>query len=463
MRAVAIYARVSSEHEAQLYALDNQLQYYDDIMSKHPDWKLFDKYIDEGKTGTSIKKRANFLRMMDDAREGCFDLIITREVSRFARNTVDALKATRELKALGVEVWFVEDNIRTMNDIDGELRLTIMASLAQNESKKVSDRVKAGQAVSFKKGVPYGSGNILGYDKLPDHGPYVINEEQAKAVRLIFDLYLKGNGVSVIKSELEKRGYKTASGKTVWDSIIITRTLKNSFYCGIVTYRKSYVNDYLEHTTCINKGEVEQVIVRGNHEPIVTEEEYNKVQEIMSLRSKNQGGYYRRDNRRSVDNYWETKLVCGCCGERYNRLNYQSTQDGKRQYGFQCRSSMKTGSLRTRRHRGLPLDGVCHSVMFPQWRLDCAAYYIFTELVAIGDSTTFDDGVVPQSLIERYVSKVKVYPDKLVFYLNKELLEDKTGKSMVLDKEYVVEYFHSHGIYKNARYCSKIELEVLVG
>lgn len=114
-------------------------------------------------------------------------------------------------------------------------------------------------------------------------------------------------------------------------------------------------------------------------------------------------------------------------------------------------------------HRGLPLDGVCHSVMFPQWRLDCAAYYIFTELVAIGDSTTFDDGVVPQSLIERYVSKVKVYPDKLVFYLDKELLEDKTGKSMVLDKEYVVEYFHSHGIYKNARYCSKIELEVLVG
>lgn len=137
-RVVAIYARVSTEHEAQISALGNQVQYYDEIMSRHPDWELYERYIDEGITGTSIKKRKNFLRMMEDAKLGKFDLIVTREVSRFARNTVDTLQQTRALKKLGVEVYFTEDNIWTLNDEDGELRLTIMATLAQNESKNIS-------------------------------------------------------------------------------------------------------------------------------------------------------------------------------------------------------------------------------------------------------------------------------------------------------------------------------------
>ena len=150
-RNVAIYARVSTEHEAQLSALENQVQYYDNIMAQHPNWILYDRYIDEGITGTSTKKRKNFMRMMKDADKGCFDLVITREVSRFARNTVDTLQETRNLKRKGIEVWFTEDNIWTMNDEDGELRLTIMATLAQNESKKTSLRVKAGQAAIAEK------------------------------------------------------------------------------------------------------------------------------------------------------------------------------------------------------------------------------------------------------------------------------------------------------------------------
>lgn len=135
-RTVAVYARVSTEHEAQISALGNQVQYYDSILEKHSEWELYDRYIDEGITGTSVKKRKNFMRMMEDASKGKFDLIITREVSRFARNTVDTLQQTRLLKSQGVEVYFTDDNIWTMNDDDGELRLTIMATLAQNESKK---------------------------------------------------------------------------------------------------------------------------------------------------------------------------------------------------------------------------------------------------------------------------------------------------------------------------------------
>lgn len=173
-----------------------------------------DRYIDEGITGTSIHKRESFMRMLQDAKEKKFDLIITREVSRFARNTVDTLQQTRTLKTYGVEVWFTEDNIWTMNDEDGELRLSIMATLAQNESKKISQRVKAGQMISFKNGVLYGNGNILGYDRVVDK--LVVNKEQAETVKRIFELYLAGNGGRKIQDIMEQEGRKTATGLTRW-------------------------------------------------------------------------------------------------------------------------------------------------------------------------------------------------------------------------------------------------------
>ena len=278
-RRVAIYARVSTEHEAQISALENQVQYYDNLFQFHPDWKLFKRYIDEGITGTSVNKRQSFLEMMDDAKNGCFDLIVTREVSRFARNTVDTLQQTRILKKYGVEVYFTEDNIWTLNDDDGELRLTIMATLAQNESKKTSTRVKAGQMISFQNGVPYGNGNILGYDRVGRE--FVINEEQAKTVRMIYDMYLDGMGMRKIQFALEAAGRMTSTGLTKWYSSYISRVLNNPFYCGIIVYRKEYVPDYLEQKKVRNFGDVEQIAVEGTHEPIITKEEFEKVRKML--------------------------------------------------------------------------------------------------------------------------------------------------------------------------------------
>ena len=186
-RKVVFYGRVSTEHEAQLSALENQMQWYDDVANRNPNWYVIKKYIDEGITGTQAKKRPAFLKMLQDAKQKKVDLIVTREVCRFARNTVDTLVVTRELKEYGIEVYFVEDNIWTM-DGDGELRLTIMATLAQEESRKISERVRAGQKISRDKGVLYGSGNILGHDRDKAKGTYVINEEQAETVRMIYDM-----------------------------------------------------------------------------------------------------------------------------------------------------------------------------------------------------------------------------------------------------------------------------------
>lgn len=173
-RKVAIYGRVSTEHEAQLSAFENQQVWYEGIAQQHNDWVIVDRYYDEGITGTAAQKRPAFMQMLQDAYKGKFDLIVTREVCRFARNTVDTLTVTRELSRLGIEVYFIQDNIWTM-DGDGELRLTIMATLAQEESRKISERVRAGQQISREKGVLYGTGNILGYDR--SNGTYVINPE----------------------------------------------------------------------------------------------------------------------------------------------------------------------------------------------------------------------------------------------------------------------------------------------
>ena len=375
-RNVAIYARVSTEHEAQLSALDNQVQYYDNIMAMHPDWVLYDRYIDEGITGTSTKKRKQFMRMIEDAHDGCFDLIVTREVSRFARNTVDTLQETRKLRRIGVEVYFTEDNIWTLNDEDGELRLTIMATLAQNESKKTSLRVKAGQKVSFQNGVLYGNGNILGYERVGHD--LIINPEQAETVKLIYQLYLDGMGAKSIQYELEKRNRKTATGLSNWSAANITHVLKNPFYCGIIVYRKQYVPDFLEQKKINNFGDVEQTVVEGKHEPIISKEDFEEVQRLIKARSVvDYNGKIR--GLRPVKTVWGRLLKCSC-GCSTQKVKSHTTKSGENKYSYQCYGQVRTGTIKTRIKKGLSIEGICDVPMIQQWKLELMAKMIFDSL-----------------------------------------------------------------------------------
>ena len=310
--------------------------------------------------------------MMEDAKNGAFDLIVTREVSRFARNTVDTLQQTRTLKKYGVEVYFTEDNIWTMNDDDGELRLTIMATLAQNESKKTSVRVKAGQKISFQNGVIYGNGNILGYDKVGRD--FVINEEQAQTVRMIYNMYLNGMGMRKIQFELEAAGRKTSTGLTRWYSSYISRVLNNPFYCGMIVYRKEYVPDYLEQKKVRNWGEVEQIAVIGSHKPIVTREEFEQVKTILNSKSFSVNNRGRKGKHKADDVYCR-KLKC-YCGASMNRRVWRRV-NGIPQYCYQCYSQVKTGSISTRKKRGLDIEGICDSPMVPRWKLESMADMIF--------------------------------------------------------------------------------------
>ena len=377
-RKAAIYARVSTEHEEQLSALENQKDWYKPILEQHPEWDIVEMYVDEGVTGTSAKKRKNFMRMIADAERGKFDLILTREVSRFARNTVDTLQYTRSLKAKGVEVYFINDNIKTF-DGDGELRLTIMATLAQDESRKTSVRVKAGQQTSMENGVIYGNGNILGYDKVGKE--MIINPEQAETVRMIYDWYLAGEGIRSIQFKLEQAGRLTAMGKTTWHMTNISKILKNTFYCGIITYHKQWTPDYLEQKKINNHGEIERTLVQGTHEPIVTVEEFEKVQEIMKSHQREHpeaSANQKRvlGNRQPID-IWTELLVCEC-GHHFNRRLWHC-DSGHNLYSYQCYSSIKTGTVRTRLNKGLPIEGICSVPMIPSWKLAMMAKRIFKE------------------------------------------------------------------------------------
>ena len=273
-RKMVFYGRVSTEHEAQLSALENQMQWYDDQLKYHPNWQLCGRYIDQGITGTQAKKRPAFLKMMDDARAGKFDLIVTREVCRFARNTVDTLMATRELKNINVEVFFVEDNIWTL-DGDGELRLTIMATLAQDESRKISERVKAGQQVSRMNKTLYGYGNILGYKRVGN--TYVIDPEQAETVRMIYRWYLQGYGMRAIIGKLIENKRRCVNGLIKWDTTKVSRVLHNATYMGYIGYNKPYRNNFLDQKIIRNKEE-EFVLVKGDFEPIIPEDVWVRLQ-----------------------------------------------------------------------------------------------------------------------------------------------------------------------------------------
>lgn len=448
-RLVAIYARVSTEHEEQLSALSNQVQYYDNIIKAHPDWKLYDRYIDEGITGTSIRKRKNFMKMIADAEEGKFDLIVTREVSRFARNTVDTLQETRKLKKIGVEVYFTEDNIWTFKDDDGELKLTIMATLAQNESKKISQRVKAGQKITFQNGVFYGTGNILGYDKVGKD--MIVNEDQAKIVKLIFQLYLAGNGLLEIKYKLEKQGFLTSTGLKNWSPANISRILKNSFYCGTIVYRKSFIADYLEQKPKKNTGQVEQVVTEGRQVPLVSKEDFNKVQLLL-----NQHGSIIKNNinknGRLPKFIWTKKLRCSC-GSTMQHRKYHKRADGTITWCYQCYNQINTGTPKTRMNKGLSIEGICDTNLIPEWKLKLAAYFVFDKIwyekneileltnKLIDDSITMDDRRneidSERKEYETKLTNLKQKSDKLLDAYLTELVskEDYSSKKESLDKD----------------------------
>lgn len=309
---VAAYCRVSTDREDQANSLHSQQTFFRDYIQRHPDWSFFDIFADEGLSGTSTKKRKAFNRMIEAARERQIDLIITKEVSRFARNTVDTLNYTRQLRAWGVGVFFINDNIDTREN-DGELRLTIMASIAQEESRKTSSRVKWGQQRRMEAGVVFGNNSTYGFET--KDGKLTVLPEEAKVIRLIYHKFLnEGKGTHVIARELYEAGIpppRTATG--IWSSTMIHRILKNEKHVGDLLQKKYVTPDYLTHKKVKNQGLEEMVYLRGHHEAIVDRETWEASQRELQRRGEAQGAKTKYSNR-----YWcSGKIYCGVCGSRF--------------------------------------------------------------------------------------------------------------------------------------------------
>lgn len=377
MKKVVIYGRVSTKHEAQFYSFDNQVQYYDRYLVKHDDWIVHRRYFDKGITGTSTRKRKAFLEMIEDAKKGEFDILITREVSRFARNVRDTINVACDLVELGIRVIFIINDIDTERDADWKDKLVSYAMHAENQSKSTSEIVRSGQETSRLNGVLYGTGNVLGYDRVGRE--FVINEMQAKTVRLIFDMYLRGDGSRKIQYELERRGYLTATGKKEWNAAAITRILKNPLYCGRVVYNKYYVDDFLKQQSKTNKGEVEQVIVEDRVKPIVTKEEFSKVQELLESHKTYNKGIETLVGKKPVTVFGK-KLKCSC-GYTMQKKPYHKHKDGHITWSYQCYDQVNRGSYSSRKKNGVTLDGVCETKMIQDWKLKLATYAIFDMLI----------------------------------------------------------------------------------
>lgn len=335
IKRVCAYARVSTDSEEQLTSYSSQIKHYSKMIKSNPEWEFAGVYADEGISGTQMKNRTQFQKMIDDAINGKIDMIIAKSISRFARNTLDTLKVCRELREHNVDVYFEKENIHTL-ELDSEMFLTLYSAFAQAESESTSMNVKMGLNAKMKRGEPVGNQNCYGYIWNEETKELEINEEQAKIVRLIFDLYLKGIGGRTIAHQLNDMNIPTYFNKK-WSQSSISRIIKNEKYVGDLLGQKYYVVDPLSHKRCLNYGEKEQYYVKDHHKGIIDRGTWNKAQEILNKRNNN-----KKENGRehkttySLKYDFSSKIVCGHCNSTYVRRQGTKRKDGTAPIYWKC-------------------------------------------------------------------------------------------------------------------------------
>ena len=327
-KRVAAYARVSTEQDEQQSSYEAQVDFYTRHIKSNPDWEFVEVFADRGITGTNTKNRENFNRMIDLALNGGIDIILTKSISRFARNTVDTLQTVRELKAVGVEVRFEKENLHTF-DPKCEMMLTIMSSLAQEESRSISENVRWGKQKSMRDGkVSLAYSRFLGYKKGADGRPEIV-EEEAAIIRKIYDLFLSGKTINEIAAILTSMGVLTPAGRTKWSVSTVRSILSNEKYKGEALLQKTFTVDYLTKEVRKNNGEVPSVRVRNSHEPIIEPEVFDRVQEILAESTKRRAKVRTRHP-------FAGKLICGDCGSFYGHKVWRLRSTGEHYNVWYC-------------------------------------------------------------------------------------------------------------------------------
>lgn len=334
---VAAYCRVSTDNEEQASSYETQIEHYTEFINSKPEWELVKIYADEGISATSTKSREQFNAMIEDCKKGLIDMLLTKSISRFARNTVDCLNYIRMLKEMNIPVFFEKESINTM-DAKGEVLLTIMASLAQQESESLSKNVKIGIQYRFQQGkVMVNARCFLGYDK-DEYGHLVINPKEAEIVKRIFREYLEGASCKKIANGLERDGILTSRGKTSWHDTTIRKILENEKYIGDALLQKTYTVDYLQKKRVKNTGIMPQYYIEGDHEAIIPKELFLMVQEEIVRRSE-QNICFGRKKGFSSNHAFSQIVFCADCGAEYRRIHWNNR--GKKSIVWRCRTRLE--------------------------------------------------------------------------------------------------------------------------
>ncbi len=434
---VAAYCRVSTDSEDQLNSYRSQVQHYTDFINSKSEWTQVGIYADEGITGTQVSKREEFQRLINDCLSGKIDMVITKSISRFARNTVDTLNYVRKLKDYNVAVFFEEENINTLS-MDGELLLTILSSVAQQEVQNISANVKKGLKMKMQRGELVGFQSCLGYDYDPVTKSISINEKEAEIVRYIFKRYVEGAGCKVIGRELEQLGHKTRYGYSRWGESTVIGIIKNEKYVGDLLQGKTFTLDPISKRRLANFGEEDQFYIRNHHEPIISREVFELAQEILKRRGKPR----RIDSNITREKYtrkfaFSCMIKCGFCGRTLTRRHWNSGKNYSKNI-WQCVSATKGGKKTCPHSKGVEEDLLQKAFLDAYNLIKVNDKDVLESFIAKLDDTLMEDNIVKKiEKAEKEIAhleskKSKLLDMKLEGLLSNKDFEDKYYE--ILDK-----------------------------
>jgi len=429
---VAAYCRVSTDSEDQLNSYKSQVKYYTELINGKSEWSFVDIYADEAITGTQVTKREDFQRLINDCMNGDIDMIITKSISRFARNTLDTLKYVRMLKEKGIAVFFEEENINTLT-MDGELLLVILSSVAQQEVENISANVKKGLKMKMQRGELVGFQGCLGYDYHPEDKSITVNEDEAEIVRYIFRRYIEGAGGSVIAKELQNLGYKTKRGSTTWAETTVIGIIRNEKYKGDILMGKTFTLDPISKRRLDNFGEEDQFYIRDHHEAIISEEMFAKAQEILNRRAKprrlDTSGKREKFSRKYA---FSCMLECGFCGGTLTRRSWHSGSQYNKMI-WQCVTSTKKGKKFCPDSKGIAEETI-ERAFIESYRLLCQNNKdVLDEFIARTEEALSSNNASKQlSKIEKDMAALDAKRAKLVDMRLEEIIDKETYEQKYL-------------------------------
>lgn len=429
---VAAYCRVSTDSEDQLNSYKSQVQYYTDYIKDKKEWVLADIYADEAITGTQTKKREDFQRLINDCLNGEIDMVITKSISRFARNTLDTLKYVRMLKEKSVAVFFEEENINTLT-MDGELLLVILSSVAQQEVENISANVKKGLKMKMQRGELIGFQGCLGYDYHKEDKTITVNEEEAEIVKYIFNRYIEGAGCSLIGQELERLGYKTKRGNDTWVETTVMGIIKNEKYKGDIRQGKTFTLDPISKRRLDNLGEEDQFYIRNHHEPIISEEVFDSAQQILLRRSKSRKSADGKREKYSRKFAFSSMLECGFCGSNLSRRAWHSGSNYHKDI-WQCMTNTKKGKKYCPDAKGIAEETI-EQAFLESYRVLCHNNKdVMDELLERIESTLCSGTSAKElSRIEKEIFSVEQKRKKLVDMRLEDTIDKETYDSKYYD------------------------------